>query len=100
MKIMLVMLVVILVLLFLLFILGSALKAVLKQKKKLSDTVGKQKSNINNLVQYATKISEIKDGKSDMERKIQEAKSSEEVSDIVAGIVASNNRRLQKPAGK
>lgn len=100
MKAMLVMSIVILVLLLAVFILGVALKSARKQKKELSDTVEKQKSNINSLVQYASKISEIKNGKSDTEKKIQEAKSDEEISDIVAGIVSVNNSRVQKPAGK
>lgn len=94
MKIYFIFLLVVLVLLFAAGILVQIIRNQSRQKKELEAKVESQKKNIDNLVKYASSISNIQNEKSDTEKKIMEAKTDEEISDIVAGIVADNNSRV------
>lgn len=63
--------------------------------KELSESVKRQNRSIGFLLKHSKELSETRRSKDELMKKIQEAKSDEEVSDIVGGIIELNNGRLR-----
>ena len=63
--------------------------------KELSESVKRQNRSIGVLLKHSSELAETRRSKDGLMKKIQEAKSDEEVSDIVGGIIELNNGRLR-----
>ena len=74
------------------------IKTIQEKKKEISNLNVKIQSarvNIEQLSDYIDKILKIKNDEKSISQKIKEAESDEEVYNIIADIVSSNNNRLQ-----
>lgn len=80
---------------FIIYILTKRLKA---KKKELAETQARLESaraNVEQLSKYIDKMQKIKSDEKSISQKIKEAKSDEEVYNIIADIIADNNNRVQ-----
>ena len=64
--------------------------------KHLEGEVQKQKENMAYLVKHAEEIAEIKKDQDKIQEEIQNAKSDEEVADIINAIININNSKLRQ----
>lgn len=93
---------IILIMLAIIVIMGAVIYVLVRDKKaqkkeleKVSDKLTSALANLNSMREYIEKILAIKaDTKSNVE-KIKEAKTDEEVIDILADIISANNNRVQ-----
>ena len=92
----------ILVLIALVIILGAVVYGLYKnnkaKKKELAETQAKLESaraNVEQLSKYIDKVLKIKTDEKSISQKIKEAQSDEEVFNIIADIVGTNNQRMQ-----
>ena len=92
----------ILVLIALIIILGAVVYGLYKnnkaKKKELAETQAKLESaraNVEQLSKYIDKVLKIKTDEKSISQKIKEAQSDEEVFNIIADIVGTNNQRMQ-----
>lgn len=84
------------VVLLLLFV---AIKYIISEKnknKKLQEELESQQQNLITLYRHAEEIAEIEKDKSRTDQIIEEAKSDEEILDIINTVVAVNNSRVRK----
>lgn len=82
-----------------LLLLFFALKYIVSEKnknKKLQEELEAQQKNLISLYKHAEEIAAIEKDKSKTDQKIEEAKSDEEVLDIINTIVSINNNRVRK----
>jgi len=82
-----------------LLLLFFALKYIVSERdknKKLQEELEAQQKNLINLYKHAEEIAAIEKDKSKTDQKIEEAKSDEEVLDIINTIVSINNNRVRK----
>ena len=68
------------------------------ENKKLREEIENQQKNIIYLYKHAQEIAVIEKDRNKTDRDIQEAKTDEEVLDIINAIVAVNNTRVPKPS--
>ena len=99
-------LVLILILIALIVILGLIIFILIKslnaKKKELAETQARLESaraNVEQLSKYIDDILKIKADEKTVSQKIKESKSDEEVYNIIADIVGTNNQRVQNNEG-
>ena len=63
---------------------------------KYENEIASLKKNIAQLVQHAEELAGIKHNQKETESALQEAKTDEEIADIVAAVINSNNNRVRK----
>lgn len=81
------------------FVVYVAIKTSKAQKKKIKALTARlesQKIIAENLVMHAEELSKIKGDKEEVAQKINEAKSDEEVNQIISNLVHANNNRVRK----
>ena len=66
------------------------------QNKELKAEVEKQQQTIVDMYKHAEELAQIHQDKSEVDQKINEAKTNEEISEIINGIIAANNSKLRK----
>ena len=66
------------------------------ENKKLKEEVEKQKETVIELYKHAEDVAKIQKDKSQVNQKIKEAQTDEEIHNIIAGILAANNSRVRK----
>ncbi len=64
--------------------------------KRLTDELEGQKKINQELVQYTKEIAKISNDKKEVAQQIEEAENDEEVLNIIAGLVHTNNNRVRK----
>jgi septal ring factor EnvC (AmiA/AmiB activator) len=85
--------------LMLVFAVYAAIKTLQKKTqeiKHLEGEVQKQKENMAYLVKHAEEIAEIEKDQDKVQEEIQNAKSDEEVADIINAIININNSKLRQ----
>ena len=75
-------------------ILARAVRKKNREIKELSESVKRQNRSIGFLLRHSSELAETRREKDGLMRKIQEARSDEDISDIVGGIIELNNGRL------
>ena len=82
-----------------LFLLVAGLCVLVDYLRKKNALLKKQSLSyqeaIKHLVAYAEKIEKIKNGKEELKKELENAKSEEDIYSIIARIVADNNKRVQ-----
>ncbi len=73
-------------------------KAQKKEIKTLTARLENQKVIAENLVKHSEELSKIKGDKEEVAQKISEAKTDEEVNEIINNLVRDNNNRVRKQA--
>lgn len=76
-------------------ILAETVRKKSREIRELSESVKRQNRSIGVLLKHSKELSETRRRKDGLMKKIQEAKSDEEVSGIVGGIIELNNGRLR-----
>lgn len=94
MKTILILGVIILALIAVIIILFLSLKSDKKKIKELSESIEAQQRNILYLYRHAEEVAEIEKDKNAVDGKIKEAKSDEEVLNIINTIISINNDKL------
>ena len=94
MKIILILGAIILALITVIVIMFLSLKSDKKKIKELSESIEAQQRNILYLYRHAEEVAEIEKDKNAVEGKIKEAKSDEEVLNIINTIISVNNDKL------
>ena len=74
----------------------KTLKAKSDEVKRLSDELEKQKQNMAYLVKHAEEIAKIESDEDKVQEEIRNAKTDEEVVDIINAIINVNNARVRK----
>ena len=77
------------------YVLSKRLKARTKEIADLNARLQSAKTNIEQLSAYIDKLMKIKSDEKSISQKIKEAENDEEVFNIIADIVGSNNQRVQ-----
>lgn len=85
---------IIIALIAVIIILFLSLKSDKKKIKELSESIEAQQRNILYLYRHAEEVAEIEKDKNAVEGKIKEAKSDEEVLNIINTIISINNDKL------
>lgn len=85
---------IILALIAVIIIMFLSLKSDKKKIKELSESIEAQQRNILYLYRHAEEVAEIEKDKNAVEGKIKEAKSDEEVLNIINTIISVNNDKL------
>lgn len=67
-----------------------------EEKKKLEEELTKKQELITELYKHSDEITKIKKDHAQIDQKINEAKTDEEISNIISGILAANNNRMRK----
>ena len=80
------------------FLTIRVLKKQSDENKKLREEIENQQKNIIYLYKHAQEIAVIEKDRKQTDRDIQEAKTDEEVLDIINAIVAVNNTRVPQPS--
>ena len=78
------------------FIVASRCKRLQQENKSQKEEIEKQKEIVVEVYKHAEEVAKIKKDQSQVNQKINEAKTDEEISNIISGILASNNSRLRK----
>ena len=81
------------------FVAYAAIKSLLKKNqeiKHLQGEVQKQKQNMAYLVKHGQEIADIEKEQNKIQEEIQNAKSDEEVADIINAIININNSKLRQ----
>ena len=94
MKTILILVAIILALIAVIIIMFLSLKSDKKKIKELSESIEAQQRNILYLYRHAEEVAEIEKDKNAVEGKIKEAKSDEEVLNIINTIISVNNDKL------
>lgn len=87
---------------FLFMLIGVAYVAITDKKKsrekqkELEEEIKKQQATIVDMYKHVEELALIQKGKSDVDQKIKEAKTDEELAEIISSIVAINNSKLRK----
>ena len=77
------------------YTLEKRLKAKKKENAELNNRLQSARINIEQLSKYIDDVLEIKKDEKSISQKIKEAENDEEVYNIIAGIIADNNDRVQ-----
>ena len=96
MKTIIILIVVILVLLLIIFITAKTCRGLQEEKNRLEMELSKQKSNMAYLVKHAQEIAEIEKDQDKIQEEIRNAKSDEEVADIINAIININNAGVRQ----
>lgn len=95
--------IVILICILIIVFLGVVIYFLLKNKKELKKEISQltselYKSNQNavRLAEYIEKVQKIESDEKTTNEKIKEAKTDEEIMDLIAGIVSNNNSRVRQ----
>jgi predicted Holliday junction resolvase-like endonuclease len=95
--------IVILICILIIVFLGVVIYFLLKNKKKLKKEISQltselYKSNQNavRLAEYIEKVQKIESDEKTTNEKIKEAKTDEEIMDLITGIVSNNNSRVRQ----
>jgi cytochrome c-type biogenesis protein CcmH/NrfF len=87
---------------FLFMLIGVAYVAITDKKKsrekqkELEEEIKKQQATIVDMYKHVEELALIQKGKSEVDQKIKEAKTDEELAEIISSIVAINNSKLRK----
>ena len=84
------------VLILLLFAVSRLCKKAQNESKELKEELEKQKQTVVELYNHAEELAQIRQDKSDVNKKINEAKTSEEINAIISGLIHINNDRMRK----
>ena len=76
------------------------LKDLKKVVKELESELADKEINISYLVKHSQELASILQKNSEVQNKINEAKTDEEINDIVAAVIAANNDRVQNNKAK
>ena len=95
-KILIIEAVVIVVLILLLVIVSKILSSLKKENKRLEGELEQAKTNIAYLYRNAKEIAKIEKDEKKVSEEIKNAKSDEEIFDIVNTVIAANNSRVRK----
>ena len=87
---------VIVVLILVLVIISKTLSSVRKEKKRLEGELEQAKTNIAYLYRNAKEIAKIEKDEKKVSEEIKNAKSDEEIFNIVNTVIAANNARVRK----
>lgn len=85
-----------LVLFFALYIVSHLCKKLQAENNELQIANEVQKATIIDMYKHAEELAQIQKDKSEVNQKIKEAKTDEEISEIINGIIAANNAKLRK----
>lgn len=96
MKTIIILIAVILVLLLIIFIIAKTCRDLQEEKNRLEMELSKQKSNMAYLVKHAHEIAEIEKDQDKIQEEIRNAKSDEEVADIINAIININNAGVRQ----
>lgn len=96
MKVLLIEAAVILVLILVLVIISKTLSSLKKENKRLEGELEQAKTNIAYLYRNAQEIAKIEKDEKKVAEEIKNAKTDEEIFDIVNAVIASNNSRVRK----
>lgn len=77
------------------YVLGKTIKSNKKELAQMQTRLESARVNIEQLSKYIDKILKIKSDEKSVSQKIKEAENDEEVFNIIADIVGSNNQRVQ-----
>ena len=77
------------------YVLSKSLKAKKKENQELQTKLESAKINIQQLSKYIDNLQKIKNDKESISQKIEGAENDEEVFNIIADIVNTNNNRVQ-----
>ena len=86
------------ILVFVAYVAIKSLKAKTDEIKRLNGELQKQKQNMAYLVKHAKEIAKIETEEHKVQEEIQNAKTDEEVADIINAIVNINNAKLRDKA--
>lgn len=86
------------VLSFLCFVAAHYARQLKSENCKLKDENEKQRATIVEMYNHAEELAQIHQDKSEVDQKINEAKTDEEISEIINGIIAANNSKLRNKA--
>ena len=81
-----------------LFIVGKTANQTRKENSELKEEVAKQKRNVNALVDYEKYIVRLLKDKDKIAEEIKEAKTDEEIQNIINSLVGRNNDRVRNNA--
>lgn len=84
------------VLFFILYVVGRICKKLQAENTELQMENEKQKNTIIDMYRHAEELAQIQKDKSEVNQKINEAKTDEEIREIINSIVRSNNNRVRK----
>ena len=84
------------ILALLIFVAASRCKSLIAQNKAQKEEIEKQKEIVVEVYKHAEEVAKIKKDQSQVNQKINEAKTDEEISNIISGILAANNNRVRK----
>lgn len=76
------------------------LKDLKKVEKELERELANKEINISYLVKHSQELANILQNNAEIQNKIDEAKTDEEINDIVAAVIAANNDRVQNNKAK
>ena len=96
MKVLLIEAAVVLVLILVLVIISKTLSSLKKENKRLEGELEQAKTNIAYLYRNAQEIAKIEKDEKKVAEEIKNAKTDEEIFDIVNAVIASNNSRVRK----
>ena len=77
------------------YVLAKRIKEVKKEKSDLQNRLESARVNVEQLSKYIDKVLKIKSDENSISQKIKEAENDEEVFNIIADIVGTNNNRVQ-----
>lgn len=86
------------VLILIIFVIGHICKGLQEENTKLKDENTQQKATIVEMYHHAEELAQIQQDKSDVNKKINEAKTDEEITGIINSIVHTNNDKLRNKA--
>lgn len=98
MKVIIILAIVIIVLLITLYFLGKICKTLQDDNANLTAELSKQKNISKELMHYAEEMAKINGDKDKVAEKISEAENEEELLNIIAGLVNTNNDQVRDKA--
>lgn len=87
-----------LVLFFIIYIVSRICKKLQEENNQIRTELVKQQEIVVELYKYADEVAMIKKDQKQINQKINEAKTDEEISNIISGILAANNSRMRNKA--
>ena len=81
------------------YVLAKRIKEIKEEKSDLQNRLESARVNVEQLSKYIDKVLKIKSDEKSISQKIKEAKNDEEVFNIIADIVGTNNNRVQNNEG-
>lgn len=81
---------------FIIYITAHLCRKLQAENNQIKQELEQQKATIVEMYKYADELAMIKKDKSEVNKQINEAKTDEEIANIIGGIIAANNERLRK----